>query len=179
MAMDTGGPSSTGGVLVKSDGSTRGFLCQWRVAASHAATTGRHGFGLVSSTTIGTDWITDPDTTLAATNSIVFHRDGTSAYSGDTQSAWVFRYYSSTGPTALSAEVITGPTNVQYYVVELYFTGTTFYVYVDRALVATVAATNYASSTYRMSAQVMATSAAARQLKFDSVYFEQQLVAAR
>lgn len=74
-----------------------GFHLMWRVQFGATRTTCKHGFGWIDGGTIaqGTDWITDPDTTLGASASlggIVITRH-TSAYSGDAAGDVIARLY--------------------------------------------------------------------------------------
>lgn len=74
-----------------------GFHLMWRVQFGATRTTCKHGWGWIDGATValGTDWITDPDTTLGAAGGcggIVITRH-TSSYSGDTAGDVVARFY--------------------------------------------------------------------------------------
>ena len=84
------------------------------------------GFGLVpSGVAVGTDFITDPDTVLSATSSLVIHRHS-AAYAGTTTNASVTgRMYDS--PSAEQhLQIRTSPTSNVFYKYEIYWDGTSF-----------------------------------------------------
>lgn len=188
MAADHGGISATVGAgwLRNSTSTSNLFAVRFMHNGSVTAgsQTGRYGFGFVnpSSATIGADWITDPDTTLNNSQSIVIHRDGAAAYSGDTRGDIVLRVYSTdtaTSSVLVSAAQQTTDGASFWYKVEVLCTGTVVYAWVNGVLTSQIACTTWGTTQLRFSAQVMSTSAAARQLNLDYVYAENSNTAAR
>lgn len=188
MAVDPGGISATIGSSFLRNSTTTSNL--WQVRLSHngsvtaGSQTGRYGIGFVNGTAanIGADWITDPDTTLNNSQSIVIHRDGAAAYSGDSRGDIVLRVYSTdtaTSSVLVSAAQQTTDGANAWYKFEVLCTGTVVYAWVNGVLTSQIACTTWGTTNTRFSAQVMATSAAARQLNIDYIYAENSNTSAR
>lgn len=187
-ALDQGGISATLGTPWMRNSTTTSNL--WQVRFMHngsvtgGAQTGRYGFGWISTSGpgIGTDWITDPNTTLNNLQSIVVHRDGAAAYGTAARGDIVLRVYSldtATSLTLVSAAQQTTDGASSWYKVEVLLNGTSVSAWVNGVLIGSVACTTWGTAQQRFSAQVMATSAAARQLNIDSIYAENSNTAVR
>lgn len=98
-----------------------GWNAMFRLSFGATRTTCKHGFGLIDTTVAnGTDWITDPDTTLGAgaNVSIVITRH-TSAYGGAAAGDIVARFYDNSATDQLltlvaSANVSASPYKVEF-----------------------------------------------------------------
>jgi hypothetical protein len=185
-------PNSGGGFIVETPGRTTAAagainfgtttkaLGMWRFALSGSASSRIEGLGWVRTSLVtGTDWVTDPDTTLATTDAIVITRNA-SAYSGDAAGDLVARVYSTAGTDNDSAVLVTSANmGSGYRKVEVYCDGAgTLYFYHDNVLVWTKAVTALANTFYRPSFGIIP-SAASRIVNVDCLYQEQSFSAAR
>jgi hypothetical protein len=185
-------PNSGGGFLVETPGrtttaggamnfgTTTKSVGMWRFALSGSASSRIEGLGWVrSALATGTDWITDPDTTLATTDAIVITRNS-SAYSGDAAGDLVARVYSTGGTDNDSAVLVTSANmSGNYRKVEVYCDGAgTLYFYHDNVLVWTKTVTALANTLYRPCFGIIP-SAASRIVNVDCLYQEQSFSTAR
>jgi hypothetical protein len=134
------------------------------------------GVGLPqSSVNYGTDWLTDPDTTLLGAttsgNSIVITRHA-AAYSGDTAGALVLRLYEAGGTDDTSLELSASIATSTAYKVELSFTNGAIAAYLNGTLVGTLSTPNVALVSARPSFIAQTTTGAARAITIDSYYQE-------
>lgn len=149
------------------------------------------GFGFVSYGAVrGTDWITDPDTTLAPATvapSIVVTRHS-AAYSGDTAGNVILRIYAGAAGAENTSVDLTALTGVAfssstYYKLEVYFNGATatWQVYWQGLLAATLTTAEDLSSgaPFRPSFGASTLTTAVRQISADLFYLETAQTTAR
>ena len=182
------GATSTSGCATAVASSTQSALGQWRVAQTSAAhqAASNTGFGWISTTlAFGSDWITDPDTTLATVAALVFTRH-IASYSGDPAGDLVARLYAPAASySATSATIVAaaGMNATSAYKIEAFFDGInqTLPIYVNGALVTTfsLASISATSASLRCEAIIQSTSAATKFLAVDSYYSEQYQATAR
>lgn len=136
---------------------------------------------LPSGITVGTDVITDPDTSLAAVDALQIHRHS-SVYAGTTtQASWTGRLYESLNADQ-HMQIRTSTTSAVYYKFEIFWDGTAFHFGVDGvdAGSLTPAGTIATGVPFRPSFQVKNNGTATpRQLYIDYIFWASTLSAAR
>lgn len=157
---------------------------QWRVGWPTGNLAGaNHGFGWVGSTpAVGVNWLTDPNTTLAATSALVFTRHE-AVYAGSPAGDLVARLYDSAGTYNASQTLVASASlavNVGYKI-EAFFDAAALglKIFVNEALTATFPLTGLAAlKTHRPSA-ITTNVTNARNLYIDSYFQEVQRATAR
>lgn len=164
-----------------------GFHVMFRLQLGATRTTCKHGFGFISGGDVaqGTDWITDPDTTLGAPTAfggLVITRH-TSSYSGDAAGDLVARFYDDNSGSGTdqshvlmaAASVAANPIKVEFHADPGSATITS---YVDGVAVGTFTRSNNTMS-FRPSFGVVTETTQARNASLDAVYLELSTNAAR
>lgn len=182
--VDRAGRSITTGQTITSSTTNTKWIAQFRFSISgtaNAITSSIYGLGLIHSNTVayGTDWMTDPDTTLLGATtggpSVVITRHA-ATYSGDAAGDIVLRYYEGSGTDDFSAVLLAAASvsAAQFYKVELYWDGASLHYYLDNVLIGSTALPNQATGawTLRPSGGVITTTTAVRTLAIDSYYQE-------
>mgnify|MGYP001597792999 CR=1 FL=1 len=154
------------------------MLAQFRVGfVTASGASSNAGFGLLSSTTaIGTDWITDPDTTLNATAALVFTRHAAS-YSGDAAGDLVARLYDTAGVYNNSAVLLAsasilanGPIKIEAL---LSFSLLSCFIFVNGTLRATFPLTGIAAVKSARRVFIMQVVAATTRIMLIDSYFQE------
>lgn len=167
-------------------GGAGGFTVMFRCSFGATRTTCKHGFGIVNTNlALGTDWITDPDTTLGGATGtfLIIHRHtsaygagGTAAAAGDV----VARWYDSAGTDAMVTLIAAADLGANPYNIEFHRAPgqAAIACYVDGVLKGTIAGTT-SGSVSRPSVQVATETTTARIAGMDAILFEYQLTVTR
>lgn len=163
-----------------------GFVAMFRLAFGATRTLCKHGCGLIgASIAAGTDWITDPETTLGGDGSqhLIIHRH-TSAYGSGGMAAAagdiVARYYDpTTGDQLLTLVAASGvdsfPVKFEFY---RPINSTTMTAYVNGTAVGTFT-THTAANSWRPSFGIITETTTARVISMDAMYLENATAVAR
>lgn len=156
-----------------------GFTAMFRLAFGPTRTFCKHGCGLIgSSIANGTDWITDPETTLGGDSNqhLIIHRHASAYGSGGMAAAAgdvVARYYDGTVGDQLltlvaSASLTSSPVKVEF---DRPAGSTTMTVYVNGAAVGTFT-THTGASNWRPSFGIITETTTARNISLDAFFLE-------
>jgi hypothetical protein len=135
------------------------------------------GIGWVIGVAPGTDWITDPDTTLTTgtAGGVIIHRVSDAVYSGDPAGALMLRTYDALGGTQflqLASSILTD--TATWHKVEVRSKEGILYVYYQDAYVGSLDISGHANDNCRPSAgfKRITSGATARALRIDCYYQE-------
>jgi hypothetical protein len=181
--VDSGGRSTTTAACLTIGGTiSPEQLMMVRMSHGTGSSNKDTGFGWIASTLAnGTNWLADPDTTLAATNALVITQHWTSAYSGDTAGDVVARLYSTGGTDNAFLQLVPAASaNTVQNKYEVRWIGGAYYFWYNGAYIGTLPTTviNGSGAASRFSMSFIA-NAASKTCTFDCYYQEVGLATAR